>query len=382
MAGECAAGDGNRSACNNKVIGARWYNASAAGSRPGEFASPRDCNSHGSHTASTAAGNTHRREHQRFVHRPGQRHGARRPVGHLQGALARRGHRCGQRHRVDIVDAIDDAVADGVDVINYSISGSTTSIVDPVDIAFLQAVCGWCVRGRVRGQRRAGGLDRRAQLSRGRPPSRAGTHDAGYAKTVTLGNGASLQGVGVGPAVPTVAADRLGQLRAGNVPAANGDAVPDGTLDPAKVTGKIVLCQRGVNARVDKSLAVKDAGGVGHDPVQPGTERPQRRRSTRCRRSTSTTAEGSDQGVRGYRGRDGVARGLTAEAAAGTRRGAVLVRRAGHLAGGGDLLKPDITGAGRRRRGGGSAASNPANSNHDLRAARRWRARTSPASRH
>ena len=35
-----------------------------------------------------------------------------------------------------------------------------------------------------------------------------------------------------------------------------------GTLDPAKVTGKIVLCRRGVNARVDKSLAVKNAGGV------------------------------------------------------------------------------------------------------------------------
>ena len=36
-----------------------------------------------------------------------------------------------------------------------------------------------------------------------------------------------------------------------------------GTLDPAKVTGKIVLCRRGANPRVDKSLAVKEAGGVG-----------------------------------------------------------------------------------------------------------------------
>ena len=34
-------------------------------------------------------------------------------------------------------------------------------------------------------------------------------------------------------------------------------------LDPAKVTGKIVVCTRGTNARVDKSLAVKQAGGVG-----------------------------------------------------------------------------------------------------------------------
>ena len=34
-------------------------------------------------------------------------------------------------------------------------------------------------------------------------------------------------------------------------------------LDPAKVAGKIVVCQRGVTARVNKSLAVQQAGGVG-----------------------------------------------------------------------------------------------------------------------
>jgi hypothetical protein len=34
-------------------------------------------------------------------------------------------------------------------------------------------------------------------------------------------------------------------------------------LDPAKVTGKIVVCTRGENARVDKSVAVLNAGGVG-----------------------------------------------------------------------------------------------------------------------
>src|SRR5262249_10473640 len=34
-------------------------------------------------------------------------------------------------------------------------------------------------------------------------------------------------------------------------------------LDPAKVAGKIVLCDRGTNARVNKSLAVEEAGGAG-----------------------------------------------------------------------------------------------------------------------
>jgi hypothetical protein len=36
-----------------------------------------------------------------------------------------------------------------------------------------------------------------------------------------------------------------------------------GTLDPAKVSGKIVVCTRGENGRVEKSLEVKQAGGIG-----------------------------------------------------------------------------------------------------------------------
>ena len=39
----------------------------------------------------------------------------------------------------DTVAAIDHAVADGVDVINYSIGGAPTSFIDPVEIAFLFA---------------------------------------------------------------------------------------------------------------------------------------------------------------------------------------------------------------------------------------------------
>ena len=39
--------------------------------------------------------------------------------------------------------------------------------------------------------------------------------------------------------------------------------VPGRRLNPAVVTGKIVLCLRGVVGRADKSLAVYEAGGVG-----------------------------------------------------------------------------------------------------------------------
>jgi hypothetical protein len=54
----------------------------------------------------------------------------------------------------DLVAAIDQAVADGVDVINYSISGTSTNFADPVEIAFLFARgCGRFCRSVGRQQR-------------------------------------------------------------------------------------------------------------------------------------------------------------------------------------------------------------------------------------
>ena len=43
-------------------------------------------------------------------------------------------------------------------------------------------------------------------------------------------------------------------------------------LDPAIVAGKIVVCERGVTARVNKSLAVQQAGGVGMILVNPAAQ--------------------------------------------------------------------------------------------------------------
>jgi hypothetical protein len=175
----------------------------------------------------------------------------------------------------DIVAAIDDAVADGVDVINYSISGSRTSVIDPAEIAFFNAAAvGVFVAASAGNNGVDIGVSSVAHNSPWLTTVGASTHDRGVAKTVTLGNGAVYNGVGVGPVAAGPAA-LIDSVNAGllGAPAAavelcfsDADPITAGiqpALDPAKVGGKIVLCRRGTNARVDKSLAVANAGGIG-----------------------------------------------------------------------------------------------------------------------
>jgi Subtilase family/Fibronectin type-III domain/PA domain/Peptidase inhibitor I9 len=261
--GVCVPGNDHPVTCNNKVIGARWYDASGAGElNPNEFHSPRDYDGHGSHTGSTAAGN------------PVQHavaHGI--DVGDLEGvAPAARvsvykvlyenaTNTQSTGGSVDIVAAINDAVNDGVDVINYSV-GDNVDTFGPEEFAFLNAAAAGVFVSAAAGNAGpgAGTVDNAMPWE---TTVAAGTFDRQWQKTVTLGNGATYHGVGVGAAVPT------SPLVDAATAALAGHAVADatlciiGALDPAKVTGKIVLCARGVNNRTDKSEAVKEAGGVG-----------------------------------------------------------------------------------------------------------------------
>jgi subtilisin family serine protease len=142
-AGECDTGTDPDFSCNNKLIGARYFNASFLQNNsllPGEFSSPRDADGHGTHTLTTAGGNEGVE---------GNLFGA--STGILSGMAPRarvaaykvcwNGSDEGNSgcSSVDSVAAIDAAVADGVDVINFSISGSRTSSTDPVHIAFFNA---------------------------------------------------------------------------------------------------------------------------------------------------------------------------------------------------------------------------------------------------
>ncbi|WZZ17157.1 hypothetical protein YC2023_110246 [Brassica napus] len=91
----------------------------------------------------------------------------------------------------------------------------------------------------------------------------AGTIDRDFPAVAVFGNGKNYSGVSLfkGDALPD---KTLPFVYAGNASnAANGNLCGPGTLIPEKVKGKIVMCDRGVNARVQKGEVVKAAGGLG-----------------------------------------------------------------------------------------------------------------------
>ena len=281
--GACAVGADTKFKCNNKLIGARFYvnGFGPANTAPDSFISPRDDDGHGSHTASTAAGN--------FDVKPTIQ-------GRNLGVTAISGlapHAWVSAYKVcwvggpgaadgcsnaDSVAAIDDAVADGVDVINYSVGGTTSDLIDPVSFAFL-------------GASDAGIFVANSAGNDGPDPSTVGspttvpwltsvgadmparTFEGSTTVTPPSGPAFTAKGASVtGGLASTQVVDSANSAAAGVDPADAERCFAD-SLDPAKVTGKIVLCKRGVNPRIEKSKVVQAAGGKGMilynaDPAQ------------------------------------------------------------------------------------------------------------------
>lgn len=286
-AGECVEGedpdDANNVTCNNKLIGARYYNEDVEVVDV-EFESPRDYDGHGTHTAGTAAGNNGVPMTVNEIEL-GDGSGMA-PVAHVAAykALWADGEGQASGSSADLVKAIDDAVFDGVDVINYSVSGSRQFVVDPVELAFLNAaIAGVFVSTSAGNSGATVGSSSVAHNSPWTMTVAASTHNRNVNKTVTLGNGDEYEGVGVGPGV-----EQTDLVYAGEIPASGATDVQaqqcrldiDGgsegnqiAIDAAEAAGKIVICDRGGVDRVDKSAAVAEAGGVGMihantDPAQ------------------------------------------------------------------------------------------------------------------
>jgi subtilisin family serine protease len=265
--GKCVSGEqfDKNLACNDKLVGARYY-LTGFGKKniaKGDYLSPRDGAGHGSHTSSTAAGNYH-------VHIVIDGHDLGYASGMAPGAKLAMYKVCWDGANVpdgcfnsDSVAAINQAVADGVDVLNYSIGGTSESgIFDSVAQAF-------------RGAANAGVFVANSAGNSG-PAASTLDHPAPWVTTVgaatfrrafqalELGNGARYVGASTTDSLPTfhqiVKAASVKLASAATLDASRCFA---GTLDPTLAANKIVVCDRGVNARIDKGFEVARAGGAG-----------------------------------------------------------------------------------------------------------------------
>lgn len=264
--GTCDKGQDADFACNNKLIGARYFKESfqsVYAIQPGEFISPRDADSHGSHTASTAAGNANV-----AATIAGQSYGN--ITGIAPRARVAVYKACWNSDYVapsgaqergcfygDTMAAIDAAVADGVDVINYSIGGSRTDLTTISVAAKLRAT-------------QAGVL---VSVSAG--------NDGGNNTIETVGtpapwvvsvaaSGFSVNSIGVNSGLPvnkqtaiegsvTKPLSVTGAVT-GNVVVAQPALGCTPLTNAADVAGKIVLIQRGTCGFADKVLNAQNAG--------------------------------------------------------------------------------------------------------------------------
>ncbi len=128
--------------CNNKMIGARYFVDGATATGPidaGEIYSPRDVDGHGTHTATTAAGN--RVKASIFGTFLGRVEGIapKARIAAYKACWLRPGATRSSCNTSDLANAIDMAVADGVHIINYSVGNSLYTVTGPDDVALMAA---------------------------------------------------------------------------------------------------------------------------------------------------------------------------------------------------------------------------------------------------
>ncbi len=342
--------------CTTKIVGARYYpeeflaSVPAGDRAPTESLSARDGAGHGTHTASTAAGNVVEDvevEGVRFGRVSGMAPAAK--IAVYKVCFEDQNPDTGDCFTSAILAAIEDAIEDGVDVLNFSISGSRDNVLDAVELGFAAAADAGIFVAASGGN---GGPDYYT-VSHNSPwvTTVAATTHARFENTVVLGDGTKLRGASIArrglPTRPLV--DSAGIPAVGASEADASLCKPD-TLDPAKAAGAIVVCTRGEIDRVAKSVTVQAAGGLAM--VLANVE-PASLDADFHAVPTIHVADTDSPALFDYlkrAGADAVARFRRGDRTAGAKTAVPSVAgfsaRGPAVATGGDLLKPDIAAPG------------------------------------
>ncbi|KAL8035622.1 hypothetical protein ABFX02_12G109400 [Erythranthe guttata] len=240
---------GTNFTCNNKIIGARYYNTMS----PNDTTA-RDNVGHGSHTSSIAAGVPVRGASFYGIAEGTARGGA--PSARIAVYKVCHKDSCGA---VDLLAALDDAIADGVDIITISLGGDPLELKSDVIAigSFHAAQHGVLV------VQSAGNGAAKATVASVAPwifSVGASSTDRGIITRVALGNGSILTGKSVnsfdfkGKSFP-LAYGKDVTIKCNESSAM--DCAPD-CIVPSLVKGKIVLCRM-----YDYTFEVYNAGALG-----------------------------------------------------------------------------------------------------------------------
>ncbi len=260
--GGCEEGsDWTAETCNRKVVGARWFvdGFGTGNVRSSTSLSPRDDNGHGTQVASIAVGNA-----------DVSVRGSDEALGTFSGVAPQAriavykacwtapdpaDDGCAS---ADLVTAVDRAVEDGVDVLNLSVAGPAG--LDTLERALLGAA-----EADVVVVAAAGNGGRSAYAAHASPwvTTVGGTTTTLPRGRVRVGGGPTLEGAMVSRrAVPRSRIVLGARVAAPGAEADDATLCRPGSLDAGQVAGAIVVCDRGVIGRLDKSAAVAQAGGV------------------------------------------------------------------------------------------------------------------------